>query len=212
MTDTGMQRDSAAGGDQLPSSGRAPQVSAAAPTAEASSSEHASKDEPSGSEQLSGAAEVMSLEEKIRGDKTNHNSIQSRWSYKKGLLQKAAAAHNHGVSVAIVVMWESCPSNSKSLVTGLAAAQKNLVMPLLAKVTTTMAGIIKSCPKQLAETASEAAVQQLKQQKRPKKGPSRTPLGHGAPGLTQLFLQSAEGRSQRQKSAEPSAQANNNAF
>ena len=85
LTGAGMQRGSAAGGDQLPSSSRAPQVSAAAPTAEANSSEHASEDEPSGSEQLSGAAEVMSLEEKIRGDKTNHRlRIQQPVELQKG--------------------------------------------------------------------------------------------------------------------------------
>ena len=40
-----------------------------------------------------------------------------------------------------------------------------------------MTKIIKSCPKHIAQTASEAAVQQLQRQKRRNKGTSRTPLG-----------------------------------
>ena len=42
------------------------------------SGEEANEDEPSESEQLSGAAHGMSLQERIRGDKTNYNSHQSR--------------------------------------------------------------------------------------------------------------------------------------
>ena len=41
-----------------------------------------------------------------------------------------------------------------------------------------MTKTIKSCLKLLAQTASEAAVQQLKKQKRHRKGTSRMPLGH----------------------------------
>ena len=129
----------------------------------------------------------MSLGERIRGDKKKHNSVQSRWSYKKSLLRKAAAAHKHGVSVVTVVMSKSRPGNNESLLTGLVAAQNNLVMPLLARVTNAMTGIIKSCPKHIAQTASEAAVQQRQQQKRHKKGTSRTPLGHGEPGSRAIF-------------------------
>ena len=48
----------------------------------------------------------MSLQEMIRGDKTNHSSHQSRHEYKQGLLKKVAKAHSYGVSVAIVIVSE----------------------------------------------------------------------------------------------------------
>ena len=120
----------------------------------------------------------MSLQERIRGDKTNHSSHQSRYEYKQGLLKKVAKAHSYGVSVAIVIVSEGRVSCSEQLVTGLASAQDSMVRSLLAKVSRAMAKTIRSCPKLLAQTASEAAVQQLKKQKRHRKGTSRVPLGH----------------------------------
>ena len=103
------------------------------------SSEEASEDEPSRSEQLSGASDGMSLEERVKGDKANHNSDQSRHCVEKALLEKVAEAPEHHVNVAIVLMSNFGTACSEELVTTLAAVQANKVKPL-AKVTKALTG------------------------------------------------------------------------
>ena len=219
MTGAGMHRGSVAAGDQLPSSSRAPQASAAAPAAAAGrsrsragqerrlpaspvhrlpgsqasresqqspgelnavhsdSGEEANEDVPSDSEQLSGAANGKSLKERMANDRANHNAAKSRSGFMDKLLEKAASAPKHNVSLAVVVFSDCPPSKGRLAVTGLGGAAASNVMPLFDEIRWVVPDTIKSSIRQLKQQFSEA--QQQKQLKRRKNGTSRTPLGHG---------------------------------
>ena len=148
--------------------------------ANSGSSEEASKDGASSSEQSSGAANEKGREERRAADRANHAADAKRSRYFTKLMDTVAKAHECDVSLAVTAFSNSRPnSNIREAVVGLAGTQRSKVMPHLAKIRRVMAATVKACVRDLAQQASEPALQPQKQRKGHKKGPLRTRLGRG---------------------------------
>ena len=148
--------------------------------ANSGSSEEASKDGASSSEQSSGGANEKGREERRAADRANHAADAKRSRYFTKLMVTVAKAHECDVSLAVTAFSNSRPnSNIREAVVGLAGTQRSKVMPHLAKIRRVMAATVKACVRDLAQQASEPALQPQKQRKGHKKGPLRTRLGRG---------------------------------